>query len=336
MLGTKILPVILVAVPATLWLAAQPSFGEAAGDMCRSSPGASAPQGMHWYYHIDRATKQHCWYLNAEGMRVHSLGNVASPAPSQHENAGEQAGTTPSDAVQTKVEQPTPAQTATTEASLLEPAILEPAIRGRAAVDFAARWLELPKSLDLDARAAPPPSNGYARESDAGEHQRTDAEAQMSPPSLVVRDRSAESGRRSEPSFGSILLAFALGTVLLLLCREAFRLAGMLHLEVKRRRARAAFVVPGDSGPVVGGWRDNAVWRTPRPAGSDGRDEAGLTELRHVLQRADAVSYSPRSFAPSGYQMTKIPTVRRILRRKYLGRRTHSASNASNRNYAAV
>jgi hypothetical protein len=331
MLGTKILPVILVAVPATLWLAAQPSFGESAGDMCRSSPGASAPPGMHWYYHIDRTTKQHCWYLNAEGMHVRSFGNVASPAPSQHENAGEQAGTTPSDAVQTKTEQPAAIQSSSTEASLLEPAARE-----RAAVGFAARWLELPKSLDLDARAAPPPSNGYAGESDASEHQGTDVETQMPSPSFMVRDRGAESRQRSELSFGSILLACALGTVLLLLCREAFRLAGMLHLEVKRRRARAAFVVPGDSEPVVGGWRDNAVWRTPRPAGSDSRDEASLSELRHVLQRADAASYSPRSFAPAGYRVTKIPTVRRILRRKYFGRRTHSALNASNRNYAAV
>jgi hypothetical protein len=84
MLGTKILPAMLVAVPAALWLAAQPSFGEAAGDTCRASPGAAAPQGQHWYYRVDRATKRHCWYLNTEGIHVHSFANVAAPAPSQH------------------------------------------------------------------------------------------------------------------------------------------------------------------------------------------------------------------------------------------------------------
>ncbi len=330
MLGTKILPVILVAVPATIWLAAQPSFGESA--VCRTNPGASAPQGQHWYYHVDRVTKQHCWYLNSEGLHIHSFGNVASPAPSQHENTGEQAGTTPSDAVQTKPEQPTTAQTSGAQASLLEPATRE-----HAAINFTARWLELPKSLDLGTRA-PPPSNDYAGESDTGGSQTTVAEAQMPSPSFMVRDQGAESRRRSaaEPGFGSILFACALGMVLLLLCREAFRLAGMLHLEIKRRRAHAAFAVPDDSGSVAGGWRGNAVWRTLRRASSDSAGEASLSELRRVLQRADAAPYSPRSFAPLSYQVTKIPAVRRILRRKYLGRRTHSASNASSRNYAAV
>jgi hypothetical protein len=334
MLGTKILPAILVAVSTIIWLAAEPSFGETAGDMCRTSPGTTAPQGLHWYYHIDRATKQHCWYLSSEGMHVHSLGSVASPAPSQHENTGEQVGTAPSDTVQTKAEQPAATQTAGAEASSPEPVVSE-----QAALDFAARWPALPKSLDLDTRDPGPSGNGSASESNGSvnERQATNAEAQMSLSSFRVRDQRASSSRRlaAEPAFGSILLACALGTILLLLCREAFRLGGTLHLEIKRRRARTAFLGASDSGSVTVASRDHAFWPTQAPE-SDGSAEANLSGLSRALRQADVASYSPRSFAPLSYQVTKIPTVRRILRRKYLGRRTHSVSSASSRNYAAV
>ena len=334
MLGTKILPAILVAVPATIWFATQPSFGESAGEICRASPGAAAPQGMHWYYRIDRATKQHCWYLNSEGLHVHSFGNVASPTPPQHENTGEQAGTASSDTVQTKAEQPAAIQAAAPEASWSQPVVPE-----HVTIGFAARWLELPKSLDLNNRGSASPSGGEASENnaDANERQATNAEAQTSSSTFMVHDQRAALGRRSaaRPSFGSILLAFALATILLFLCREAFRLAGTLHLEIKRRRARGVFPSTGDSSSVAASARGRGFWPV-RPSSSDGSVETGLSELRRALRQAEAATYSPQSFAPPNYQAAKIPTVRRILRRNYLGRRAHSASSASSRNYAAV
>lgn len=39
----------------------------AAPDTCLSGPQGAAPQGQRWYYHLDRATKQKCWYLRAPG-----------------------------------------------------------------------------------------------------------------------------------------------------------------------------------------------------------------------------------------------------------------------------
>ncbi len=33
-------------------------------DACLAAPKAAAPQGQHWYYHIDRATRHKCWYLH--------------------------------------------------------------------------------------------------------------------------------------------------------------------------------------------------------------------------------------------------------------------------------
>ena len=32
-------------------------------DDCVSGPKGAPPQGGHWYYRIDRATKRHCWYV---------------------------------------------------------------------------------------------------------------------------------------------------------------------------------------------------------------------------------------------------------------------------------
>lgn len=43
-----------------------PSTANAAPD-CLASPKGAASQGQHWYYRLDRTTKQKCWYLRAAG-----------------------------------------------------------------------------------------------------------------------------------------------------------------------------------------------------------------------------------------------------------------------------
>jgi hypothetical protein len=40
------------------------SYG--AADDCLSGPKDETPEGSHWYYRIDRATKRHCWYLREQ------------------------------------------------------------------------------------------------------------------------------------------------------------------------------------------------------------------------------------------------------------------------------
>ena len=345
MLGTKVLPAILVAVPAALWLAAQPSFGEAAGDTCRPSPGAAAPQGLHWYYRVDRPTKRHCWYLNTGGIHVHSYANVVAPAPSQHENAGEPAGPATNTTVQTAAPQTPAPEIASAEAPLPEPAVHE-----HRAIDFSARWQELPKSLDLDAHDVTPPSSDYAGEGGA-----TIAVAQMPSAPFTVADqdatrRSASLRQRSKSGigFGSIVLACGLGILFLFLCREALKLAGMLRLEAKRRQARAAFpeafpeafpmaAETGDSAEIT---PENAFGPALVPDILDSESEISLSDFVSILRRADAAPYSPQSFAPAGaqppsHQLAKIPAVRRILRRKSL-RRSHLALKTSSRSYAAV
>jgi hypothetical protein len=55
-----------------------------AAEECMTKPGTAAPQGSHWYYHLDRANNRQCWYLAAEGAKVRPQTRpAASPAKSQ-------------------------------------------------------------------------------------------------------------------------------------------------------------------------------------------------------------------------------------------------------------
>ena len=43
-------------------LAFSPTGPAIAAD-CRAAPGDDTPAGQHWYYRLDHATGQQCWYL---------------------------------------------------------------------------------------------------------------------------------------------------------------------------------------------------------------------------------------------------------------------------------
>jgi hypothetical protein len=53
-----------VALPPVSGNTAQPA------DQCLSGPKGATPDGKHWYYRIDRATKRRCWYLGDEGEKL--------------------------------------------------------------------------------------------------------------------------------------------------------------------------------------------------------------------------------------------------------------------------
>ena len=63
-----------------------------AADDCLSKPKGQAPEGSHWYYHIDRASKRHCWYLGDQREKVsranpQNSAPIADPASPQKETA---------------------------------------------------------------------------------------------------------------------------------------------------------------------------------------------------------------------------------------------------------
>jgi hypothetical protein len=57
-----------------------PSAANAASD-CLGSPKGAAPQGQHWHYRLERATKRQCWYLRAEGGKATQTAQAAPDTP---------------------------------------------------------------------------------------------------------------------------------------------------------------------------------------------------------------------------------------------------------------
>jgi hypothetical protein len=66
-------------------------------EKCLAGPKGTPPQGGHWYYRVERATKRHCWYIGDEKEKVaraapaisSASADSASPTPPA-KNAGTQ------------------------------------------------------------------------------------------------------------------------------------------------------------------------------------------------------------------------------------------------------
>jgi hypothetical protein len=57
----------------------------AGADDCVPAPNSPAPQGSHWYYHLDRANQRKCWYLRAPGQPAQQAAPATSaPATPSH------------------------------------------------------------------------------------------------------------------------------------------------------------------------------------------------------------------------------------------------------------
>src|SRR5512135_2882755 len=67
---------LVAAMFALVFVAASTNAVGAA--KCIPKPGAQAPQGEHWYYRTDRATKRQCWYLGPESADVQKSATGAS------------------------------------------------------------------------------------------------------------------------------------------------------------------------------------------------------------------------------------------------------------------
>src|SRR5215475_5219907 len=67
---TVLLATTPAAVRASFAQAAASAATQAAPEECLSKPGATAPQGSHWYYRINRADRRHCWYLGSDTART--------------------------------------------------------------------------------------------------------------------------------------------------------------------------------------------------------------------------------------------------------------------------
>src|SRR5215472_3315867 len=269
---SKILLVGLAVMPAAILATGHSSLGETKGDECRAKPDGSSPAGLHWYYRVDRANNRHCWYLHEQGMRVHSLVSpTLRSSDKRNDTVAEQVREAPPPV--TSIEQPDYEQSATTTE--------------QSSADFTARWVDLPRSVDLNARELVAGGNGYGVEQGA-EHQQEQLPAALANVSAI--NEEAPKNAEAKTNFGSISLAGAIGWRLL------------------RVRPRAEWPLESPQQGTV----------EPRAAEADAvsRTQAGVSELQRLLQRADTGLRPPQSFAPS----------RSVHRHQHANRaRSHSA-----------
>ena len=74
----KFVSVVVASVLAGIPLATISHGATPAADDCLSGPKDPAPNGSHWYYRIDHATKRHCWYLKGEKLSQNAAPNSST------------------------------------------------------------------------------------------------------------------------------------------------------------------------------------------------------------------------------------------------------------------
>jgi hypothetical protein len=193
MLRQKLLPAILVILPATAALTAQTTIVEATTEPCRTRPGSTAPAGSHWYYRINRGDNHRCWYLSSQEVR-----SVRRGASVVHRNSISRRKRI----AQYESESEIDARMASAQ---MKPAVAALALEQAAVEAFAARWPDLPGYEPLDVRTVA--TTSYTKDP----AMRADQISLVS----VVDDKGA--GRQQASAvFEPVILGGALMTVLLI------------------------------------------------------------------------------------------------------------------------
>jgi hypothetical protein len=140
----RILPAILVVIPAAVVATVHGGRSEPAVDQCRTRPGLATAQGMHWYYRLDHVTRRQCWYLGSAGAGRHANANapeLSAVAPTVPVPPQKPAAVGTPQAPQWQAADMTPQEFVSAAAvSLVE----LPVRNEQDAADFATRWPNLP------------------------------------------------------------------------------------------------------------------------------------------------------------------------------------------------
>src|SRR5580692_8910358 len=79
----KVASTLLIGVAAATVSTALPSRSVNAADSCLTEPKGDSAQGKHWYYHIERGTGRHCWYVRGQDDTSASADDDKQPASDQ-------------------------------------------------------------------------------------------------------------------------------------------------------------------------------------------------------------------------------------------------------------
>jgi hypothetical protein len=297
--GSKILPTILIIVPATVLLSAQASLSEPAAEECKAGPGTNTPRGAHWYYRINRA-KQHCWYLGvADGHTNAAAVTPAASTAASTPQKGNAAGATRTAAA-------APAAPAAPALTLVAPTPTLPAPAAAASAvpelprgpGFVTRWPEnLSSAEDLDQQEPAGTTNSYADGRDATEQagQQTGQTAPKWP--LAAADRALPASGEAALQYFSI--AGALAIPLLLTAGWAARFTRRPRPAQVRDQRRTMATRPRPRrhadfdglvgiAPLVADRHGDADWQASTPTDPAYDLKTSLAELMRDLRRAGA------------------------------------------------
>jgi hypothetical protein len=316
MRSLQILPAILVVLPATIVLGAPSSFGKPPTE-CKTKPGSSSPLGLHWYYRINHATHQRCWYLSADGLRVRS--SKLTRTTSAHLEAPPRYTVEETASASSQDNPPQLAPEQLTSGTNVASVVTIPV---QTSTDFAGRWPDLPQALDLAHLEPTSLATSYVQE------QAPDSRDQM--PTMFKVDANsagaepaansnAEQKHNDDSYFEQMFLSVSLGLGMLLLAGVSLKFARRLNQGT-----------PGWLKPASFPSEDNFRW-SARILNNDDRQtathpgydsELNRHGLSSVLKRADAGIHSPRSFAPSRPKMTERATERQVCMGDHAARPT--------------
>jgi hypothetical protein len=163
-----------------------------AQDTCAIAPGAAAPKGQHWYYHIDRVQHRKCWYLHAT-MPLPS--RAAAEPPAAHSDPA-----TPVAAPQS----PSAAKTTNAASTLHEPETISNPPSGAAGTQPAPHVTELKVKtanapLAAATAATEPPAPEQTDEASAPQISRGDADAKPASAAKLAAAPAASAAAHAVP-----------------------------------------------------------------------------------------------------------------------------------------
>jgi hypothetical protein len=228
-------------------------------DECLSAPKGDTPQGSHWYYKFDRASKRQCWYLRDEGEAAANAAPLKLTPPARPASAAMQPTMAdaraelplrPRNAAPNREDRP--AATIAANAPLSEAdKVLQPPVAESQSAVAASRWPSQPNAFAAaNPSVSPAPAAGPAPDN-ANADASTAALGQMPPPPtagpFVAPDLPPETRTHSV----QMLLAAILGALALagVMARLIFNFVGTRRRS--RRKARA---------------RRGAIWKSAAPA----------------------------------------------------------------------
>ena len=245
----KFASAIFASLVAGMPLATVSHSAVPAADDCLSAPKGQAPEGSHWYYHIDRASKRHCWYLGDQREKLsrakpQNSAPIADPASPQKETATQRPVADAHAELplpQTRVEQETsvsawqrtPATTASAASVENGQAANAPDAKTQLSV-IASRWPD-PSGVSASASSAPTTGNsGDAVQSNAEQAARLNTE--QAPLPTVATTAAADLLPEKQSGSVQMLLLVMMGALVLagVMGSAIFRFGSM-----RRRQTRS-------------------------------------------------------------------------------------------------